>query len=135
MVAVGLILLLLGVGVGGFLTWMSLQSTWMVRLGPNGFQMQVMPITLFAAGAATVLLIWFGTRLVIAGTRRGRAQRKQLKELKSGAAARGEEPEPQSTSPDKGIKAPATPKATAPPQSTPRPSTNTAAAPTDENKP
>ncbi len=135
MVAVGLILLLLGVGGGGFLTWMSLQSTWMVRLGPDGFQMQVMPITLFAAGAATVLLIWFGIRLVIAGTRRGRAQRKQLKELKSGADARGPEPEPQPTSPTTGIEATATPTAPAPAQSTPRPVSNTAAAPTDEKKP
>ena len=54
MVAFGLILLLIGVGAGGWLAWLALQSETGVTLGATGLQLTVLPITLFVAGAASM---------------------------------------------------------------------------------
>ncbi len=83
MVAFGLILLLIGVGAGGWLAWLSLQSETGVTLGATGLQLTVLPITLFIAGAASMLLLWMGLRLMALGTKRKVAARRQLKELRS----------------------------------------------------
>lgn len=87
MVAVGLILLLLGLGGGGLMAWMALERPMTVYLGPSGFTIGVLPITLFLSGMVCMLLIWLGVRLTVAGARRRSAQRAQLKQLRSSTAA------------------------------------------------
>lgn len=89
MVAVGLILVFVALGGGGFVAWMSLQETLAVYIGPSGFRVGLLPITLFASGAATMLLLWLGVRLTAVGARRRSAERQQLKELRSGLQAQG----------------------------------------------
>lgn len=89
MVAVGLILVLVALGGGGFLAWMSLQETLAVYIGPSGLRVGLLPITLFASGAVTMLLLWLGVRLTAVGARRRSAERQQLKHLRSEVAAQG----------------------------------------------
>ena len=79
MVALGLVLLLVGLGGGALLTWMALQTPDTVALGAPGLQLTVAPVTVFAAGAVAMLLLWLGARLMAAGTRRRVAQRRELK--------------------------------------------------------
>lgn len=83
MVAFGLILLLVGLGAGGWLAWLALQSEAGVTLGATGFQLTVLPITLFVAGAVSMLLLWLGARLMALGTKRRVARRKELKQLRT----------------------------------------------------
>ena len=83
MVALGLVLLLVGLGGGALLTWMALQTPDTVALGAPGLQLNVAPVTVFAAGAVAMLLLWLGARLMAAGTRRRVAQRRELRELKN----------------------------------------------------
>lgn len=75
MVALGLVLLLVGLGGGALLTWMALQTPDTVALGAPGLQLTVAPVTVFAAGAVAMLLLWLGFRLMAAGTRRRPAPR------------------------------------------------------------
>lgn len=82
MLAIGLILILLAVGGGGYLSWLALQTSTGVPLSGGGASFNVLPITLLAAGAAAVLLLAVGFRLTSAGFRRKRAQRRELKELR-----------------------------------------------------
>lgn len=86
MLAIGLILLLLAVGGGGYLSWLALQTSTGVPLSGGGASFNVLPITLLAAGAAAVVLLWVGFRLTSAGFRRRRAQRRELKELREAGA-------------------------------------------------
>jgi hypothetical protein len=88
-VAFGLILLLIGVGAGGWLAWLALQSETGVTLGATGLQLTVLPITLFVAGAASMLLLWLGVRFMALGTKRRVARRKELKELRTAPPAPG----------------------------------------------
>jgi len=78
MLAIGLILILVAAGGGAYLGWLAVQSSTPVPLSGGG-----LPITLLAAGAVAVLLLWAGFRLVAVGFRRRRAQRRELKELRS----------------------------------------------------
>ncbi len=87
MLAIGLILLLLAVGGGGYLSWLALQTSTGVPLSGGGASFNVLPITLLVAGAAAVVLLWVGFRLTSAGFRRRRAQRRELKELREAGAA------------------------------------------------
>ena len=87
MVALGLVLLLVGLGGGALLTWMALQTPDTVALGAPGLQLTVAPVTVFAAGAGAMLLLWLGARLMAAGTRRRVAQRRELRELKNAPPA------------------------------------------------
>ncbi|HOF63947.1 MAG TPA: hypothetical protein PLL54_06555 [Dermatophilaceae bacterium] len=87
MVALGLVLLLVGLGGGALLTWMALQTPDTVALGAPGLQLTVAPVTVFAAGAVAMLLLWLGFRLMAAGTRRRVAQRRELRELKNAPPA------------------------------------------------
>lgn len=86
-VAFGLILLLVGLGGGGWLAWLALQSETGVTLGATGLQLTVLPITLFAAGAVSMLLLWLGVRLMALGTKRRVARRKELKQLRNTPSA------------------------------------------------
>ena len=97
MVALGLLLLLVGVGGGALLVWMSLQTPDTVALGAPGLQLTVMPVTVFAAGAIAMLLLWLGARLMAAGTRRRVAQRRELKELRTGSSVAPANPGPVDT--------------------------------------
>ena len=89
MVAFGLILLLVGLGGGGWLAWLALQSQTGVTLGATGLQLTVLPITLFAAGALSMLLLWLGVRLVALGAKRRAARRKEMKQLRNAPASAG----------------------------------------------
>lgn len=93
MVAVGLVLMVLALGGAAFLGWMALQSQWLVTLGPAGFQIGVMPITLFAAGAGSVVLLWLGAKLTGAGAKRRAARKQELKQLRTNAAAERQAPD------------------------------------------
>jgi len=86
-VAFGLILLLIGVGAGGWLAWLAVQSETGVTLGATGLQLTVLPITLFVAGAASMLLLWLGVRFMAIGTKRRVARRKELKQLRTNPAS------------------------------------------------
>jgi len=83
MLAIGLILILVAAGGGAYLGWLAVQSSTPVPLSGGGLSFGVLPITLLAAGAVAVLLLWAGFRLVAVGFRRRRAQRRELKELRS----------------------------------------------------
>ena len=82
MLAIGLILILLAVGGGAYLSWLALQTTTSVMLSGGGVSFALLPITLFAAGAVAMILLGIGTRLAASGLRRKRAQRRELKELR-----------------------------------------------------
>ena len=82
MLAIGLILILLALGGGAYLSWLALQTTTSVMLSGGGVSFALLPITLFAAGAVAMILLGVGTRLAAAGLRRKRAQRRELKELR-----------------------------------------------------
>ena len=83
MLAIGLILIIVAAGGGAYLGWLAVQSSTTVSLSGGGLAFGVLPITLLTAGAVAVLLLWVGFRLVAAGFRRKRAQRQELKELRS----------------------------------------------------
>lgn len=81
MLALGIILVIVAIGGGGFVGYLSTQSSQTVTIGgTTGITLGVLPITLFAAGAASVLLLWLGFRLSALGFRHKRAQRRELKE-------------------------------------------------------
>ena len=82
MLAIGIILILLAVGGGAYLSWLALQSATSVLLSGGGISFALQPITLLAAGAVAMILLWVGTRLVAAGFRRKRVRRRELKELR-----------------------------------------------------
>ena len=94
MVVFGVIVLLLGLGGGAFLAWLALNTEGGVTLGMTGLQITVLPITLFAAGAASMLMLWLGVRIIGAGARRRRAQRQEMKALRQEASARPAPPPP-----------------------------------------
>jgi hypothetical protein len=100
MVAVGLVLVLIGVGGGALFAWLALQTSDRVGLGADGLvQLTVQPITVFIAGAAAMLLLWMGARLMAAGAKRKAAQRRELRELKQAAPTRPTEPQRPATRP------------------------------------
>ncbi|HRW19878.1 MAG TPA: hypothetical protein P5181_13650 [Dermatophilaceae bacterium] len=86
MVAFGLILLLVGVGGGVLFSWLLLNNNNVLQLSVPGFQIGLLPITVFAAGALSVLLLWMGLRLTALGARRRAARRAEMKELRTTAA-------------------------------------------------
>lgn len=97
MVVFGVIVLLVGLGGGAFLAWLALNTEGGLTLGMTGLQITVLPITLFAAGAVSMLLLWLGVRIIGVGARRRRAQRKEMKQLREGATTRPEPPAPRET--------------------------------------
>ncbi|MGI8718265.1 MAG: hypothetical protein ACR2JN_10610 [Lapillicoccus sp.] len=92
MLALGLVLLLLGVGGGAFLVWTTLPSTSSVNLSGAGIALSVTPLVLLLSGVVALLLVWLGLRVTAAGARRRRATRRELKELRQSGAARGAGP-------------------------------------------
>lgn len=86
MVAFGLILALVGIGGGVLIAWLALQSQGGVTLQGAGMSVTVLPITLFTAGAGSMLLLWLGWRLIRLGTRRRRAQREEIERLRTTTA-------------------------------------------------
>ncbi len=86
MVVFGLVLLLIGLGAGGWIGWLALQSDAGVTLGATGLQLTVLPITLFGAGAVSMLLLWLGWRVMAAGVRRRGARRRELETLRTATA-------------------------------------------------
>lgn len=82
MIALGLILIVvsLGVAAGVVLTTMSQAPSIAIVVG--GFTITASPLAMFIAGAGCVLLLWLGLRLTVAAARRRRAQRRELKEMR-----------------------------------------------------
>jgi len=89
MLAIGLILIIVAAGGGAYLGWLAVQSSTTVPLSGGGLSFGVLPITLLVSGAVVVLLLWVGFRLVAAGFRRRRAERRELKELRSSGGSPG----------------------------------------------
>lgn len=96
MVVFGLILLLIGLGGGGLLGWLALNSADGVTLEATGVHVTVLPITLFASGAISMLLLWLGVRIMAAGAKRRAARRREMSKLRNAANSRP--PAPTSTS-------------------------------------
>lgn len=94
MLAIGLILILLAVGGGAYLSWLALQTATSVTLSGGGISFGLLPITLFASGAIAVILLGIGTRLAASGLRRKRAQRRELKELRQAGGSTTTAPTP-----------------------------------------
>ena len=94
MLAIGIILILLAVGGGAYLSWLALQSATSVLLSGGGISFALQPITLLAAGAVAMILLWVGTRLVAAGFRRKRVRRRELKELRQAGGSTAPTPTP-----------------------------------------
>ena len=97
MLAIGLILILLALGGGAYLSWLALQTTTSVMLSGGGISFALLPITLFAAGAVAMILLGIGTRLAASGLRRKRAQRRELKELRQTGGSTTPTPTPTPT--------------------------------------
>jgi hypothetical protein len=89
MLAIGLILIIVAAGGGAYLGWLAVQSSTTVPLSGGGLSFGVLPIMLLVSGAVAVLLLWAGFRLVAAGFRRRRAERRELKELRSSGGSPG----------------------------------------------
>lgn len=83
MVAFGVILLLVGLGAGVSIGWLAWQSTDGITLGGAGLSVTVLPVTLFAAGVGSLLLLWIGARVIGVGARRRRARRDEVRRLRS----------------------------------------------------
>jgi cytoskeletal protein RodZ len=91
-VAFGLILALVGIGGGILFAWLALQSDSAITLQGAGMSVTVLPITMFVAGAGSMLLLWLGWRLMRIGSRRRRAQREEIDRLRSTSAAQTQAP-------------------------------------------
>ena len=89
MVAFGLILALVGVAGGALVAWLALQSSTGITLQWGGMAVTVLPITLVAAGAAAIVLLWAGWRLFRIGSRRRRAEREEIRALRTSTAEAG----------------------------------------------
>lgn len=98
MLAIGIILILVAVGGGGYLGYLASQTSSDVVIGSTStaIALSMLPLTLFGAGAASVVLLWLGWKLTGVGFRRTRAQRRELKGLRSsgGQAGPGSAPDP-----------------------------------------
>lgn len=86
MVAFGLILALVGVGGGALVAWLALQSSTGITLQGAGMAVTVLPITLFVAGVAAAVLLWGGWRMFVVGRRRRRAEREEIRQLRTTSA-------------------------------------------------
>ncbi|MGV1010425.1 MAG: hypothetical protein ACOYBY_17800 [Dermatophilaceae bacterium] len=76
----------MGVGGGALVAWLALQNSTGVTLQGAGVSVAVLPITLFCTGALAVVLLWVGWRVLVIGVRRRRAQREEIKALRSTSA-------------------------------------------------
>jgi uncharacterized membrane protein len=63
--------------------YLASQSTSGVTVGGTGLTLTILPITLFAAGALSMLLLWLGWKVTGSGVRRRSAQRKEMKQLRA----------------------------------------------------
>jgi len=93
-VAFGLILALVGVAGGALVAWLALQSSTGITLQWGGMAVTVLPITLFAAGAVAIVLLWAGWRLFRIGNRRRRAEREEIRALRTNTEAARYQPDP-----------------------------------------
>ena len=86
MVALGVVLAVVGVGGGALVAWLALQSSTGITLQGAGMAVTVLPITLFASGVAAAVLIWVGWRVFLIGRRRRRAEREEIRQLRTTSA-------------------------------------------------
>ncbi len=92
MVGFGIVLLIVGVGGGAALAWLLLQHNDLLTLTIPGYQIGVLPITIFVSGAVSMLLLWLGVRVTRHGLRRRRARRAEMRELRHSAERAEREP-------------------------------------------
>ena len=85
MLAIGIILILVAAGGGGYLGYLASQTSSNVVIGSThtSIALSMLPLTLFGSGVASVILLWLGWKLTGAGFRRRRAQRRELKGLRA----------------------------------------------------
>ncbi|WP_295696733.1 hypothetical protein [Lapillicoccus sp.] len=85
MLAIGIILILVAAGGGGYLGYLASQTSSDVVIGSTstGIALSMLPLTLFGSGVASVILLWLGWKLTGVGFRRKRAQRRELKGLRA----------------------------------------------------
>lgn len=99
MLAIGIILILVAVGGGGYLGYLAAQTSSDVVVGSTSttIALSMLPVTLFGSGAVSVIVLWLGWRLTAAGFRRMRAQRRELKGLRASGGPTGTSSAPDST--------------------------------------
>lgn len=86
MLAIGIILILVAAGGGGYLGYLASQTSADVVIGSSSttsIALSMLPLTLFGAGVASVIVLWIGWKLAGAGFRRKRAQRRELRDLRA----------------------------------------------------
>ncbi len=85
MLAIGIILILIAAGGGGYLGYLASQTSSDVVIGSTstGIALSTLPVTLFGSGVASVIVLWLGWKLTGIGFRRKRAQRRELKGLRA----------------------------------------------------
>ena len=98
MLAIGIVLIVLAAGGGGYLGYLASQTSSDVAVGSTStaIALSMLPVTLFGAGGASVIVLWLGWKLASVGFRRQRARRRELKGLRAAGGSGG--PTPGSTS-------------------------------------
>lgn len=89
MLAIGIILILVAAGGGGYLGYLASRTSSDIVIGTSttGIALSMLPVTLFGSGVASVIVLWLGWKLTGVGFRRKRAQRRELKGLRASGGA------------------------------------------------
>lgn len=97
MIALGLILVLLAVVVVAYV-WFATRELPAMEIDWGVFTAQLTPFQLFVVGAATILVLAIGAAMLMAGLRKQRAKRAEIKrlrqEVKASETARQDHPAP-----------------------------------------
>jgi hypothetical protein len=97
MIALGLILVLLAVVVVAYV-WFATRELPAMEIDWGVFTAELTPFQLFVVGAATILVLSIGTAMLLAGLRKQREKRAEIKhlrrEVRAGDASRGDRPAP-----------------------------------------
>ena len=98
MIAIGLILVLLAVVVVAYV-WFATSELPAMEIDWGVFTAELTPFQLFVVGAATVLVLSIGAAMLMAGLRKQREKRAEIKhlrkEVRAGDAARDDRPAPE----------------------------------------
>jgi len=89
MIVLGVLLILVAVGAGGFAVIASTTTTQMIELTALGVKVSVSPLALFVAGALSVVLLGLGLAMTSRGMRRTVSSRRELRQLRREQATAG----------------------------------------------
>lgn len=101
MIALGLLLILLAVGAATVAVTAPAANTQVIEMTALDVQVLASPLTIFLAGAVSVVLLSLGLAMVSKGTRRKASRRKELRTLRKDQAAAATAP-PAETSTEAG---------------------------------